>query len=212
MLKTILLCAGLAVVFCASVFAAEQGGRNADGGKKAGAVKEEVMEKNIYGFTVKDAEGKDYSLAGLKGKVVLIVNVASKCGFTPQYEGLEALHKKYAASGLVVLGFPCNQFGGQEPGTNKEIQNFCRLNYGVTFPVLGKLEVNGPGADPLYVHLKSTAPGVLGSEAIKWNFTKFLVDRTGKVIARYASATKPEALAPDLEKALGPSPSKAGSK
>ncbi|OGR95890.1 MAG: glutathione peroxidase [Elusimicrobia bacterium GWF2_62_30] len=161
------------------------------------------MEKNIYDFTVKDAEGGDYSLAGLKGKVVLVVNVASKCGFTPQYAGLEALYKKYSGKGLAVIGFPCNQFKNQEPGTNEEIQHFCRLNYGVDFPVMGKIEVNGPGADPLYVYLKKAATGFLGSEAIKWNFTKFLVDREGKVIRRYASATKPESLEPDIEKALG---------
>ena len=172
------------------------------------AAKEEAMEKSVYDFTVKDAEGKDYPLAAHKGKVLLIVNVASKCGFTPQYTGLEELYRKYSGRGLVVLGFPCNQFGNQEPGTNAEIQHFCRLNYGVTFPVLGKLQVNGAGADPLYVYLKRTAPGVLGSEAIKWNFTKFLVDRTGKVIGRYASATKPEELEKDIEKALGPAPVK----
>ncbi|MDA8243349.1 MAG: glutathione peroxidase [Elusimicrobia bacterium] len=166
------------------------------------------MEKSVYDFTVKDAEGEDYPLAAHKGKVLLIVNVASKCGFTPQYTGLEELYRKYSGRGLVVLGFPCNQFGNQEPGTNAEIQHFCRLNYGVTFPVLGKLQVNGAGADPLYVYLKRTAPGVLGSEAIKWNFTKFLVDRTGKVIGRYASATKPEELEKDIEKALGPAPVK----
>lgn len=213
MIKAISLCAGLLAACCGHVLAAGQGAQNdAAGGKGAGQVKGEVMKKSIYDLKVKNAEGEDYSLAGLKGKVVLIVNVASKCGFTPQYEGLEALHKKYAAEGLLVLGFPCNQFGGQEPGTNAEIQHFCRLNYGVTFPVMGKLEVNGPGADPLYVYLKKAAPGVLGSEAIKWNFTKFLVDRTGNVTARYAPATKPEALAPALEKALGVSPAKTGSR
>lgn len=161
------------------------------------------MEKNVYGFTVKDAKGKDYSFSALKGKVTLIVNVASNCGFTPQYGGLEELHKKYAAKGLAVVGFPCNQFGGQEPGTNEQIQKFCRLNYDVSFPVLGKIDVNGSGADPLYVYLKAAAPGALGSEAIKWNFTKFLVDREGRVINRYAPQTKPEALVPDIEKALG---------
>ena len=165
--------------------------------------KGETMTKTVYDFTVKDAEGADYPLAALKGKVLLVVNVASKCGFTPQYGGLEELHKKYAARGLAVLGFPCNQFGDQEPGSNQEIQKFCRLNYDVSFPVLGKIEVNGEGADPLYGHLKAAAPGLLGSEAIKWNFTKFLVDRGGKVIGRYAPATKPEALVPDIEKALG---------
>ncbi|HAN05945.1 MAG TPA: hypothetical protein DCQ25_12055 [Elusimicrobia bacterium] len=169
----------------------------------AGGAKGEAMTKTVYDFTVKDAEGAEYPLAAFKGKVLLIVNVASKCGFTPQYGGLEELHKKYAAGGLAVLGFPCNQFGDQEPGSNREIQHFCRLNYGVSFPVLGKLEVNGAGADPLYAHLKAAAPGVLGSEAIKWNFTKFLVDRDGRVIGRYSPATKPEALVPDIEKALG---------
>ena len=165
--------------------------------------KGEAMTKTVYDFTVKDAEGADYPLAAFKGKVLLIVNVASKCGFTPQYGGLEELHRKYAARGLAVLGFPCNQFGDQEPGSNEQIQKFCRLNYDVTFPVLGKIEVNGAGAAPLYAHLKAAAPGVLGSEAIKWNFTKFLVDREGRVIGRYAPATKPEALVPDIEKALG---------
>jgi glutathione peroxidase len=160
-------------------------------------------ENTLYGFTVKDSRGKDYSLAALKGKVALIVNVASNCGFTPQYEGLEALYKRYSPQGLVVLGFPCNQFGGQEPGSNEQIRNFCRLNYGVTFPVMDKIEVNGKGAHPLYVHLKAAAPGGPGSEAIEWNFTKFLVDREGRVISRYAPRTKPEALAPDIEKALG---------
>ncbi|HCC46651.1 MAG TPA: glutathione peroxidase [Elusimicrobia bacterium] len=161
------------------------------------------MEKLVYDFTVKNSAGKDYPLSALKGKVVLIVNVASNCGFTSQYEGLEKLYAEYSARGLMVLGFPCNQFGGQEPGTNEQIQKFCRLNYGVNFPVLGKLDVNGPGADPLYVHLKATAPGVLGSEAIKWNFTKFLVGRDGRVLGRYAPQFKPEGLAPDIEKALG---------
>jgi glutathione peroxidase len=183
------------LLICAALLALAAAGKE----KK---VKGGIMQKTIYDFTVKDAEGGEFKLAGLKGKVALIVNVASKCGFTPQYTGLEELHKKYAARGLAVIGFPCNQFGGQEPGTNQEIQHFCRLNYGVSFPVLGKLEVNGPGADPLYAYLKNSAPGVLGSEAIKWNFTKFLVDRSGKVLARYAPATKPEELAQDIEKAL----------
>jgi len=160
------------------------------------------MEKTIYDFTVKTALGAAYPLEQLKGKVALIVNVASNCGFTPQYEGLEALHKKYGGKGLAVIGFPCNQFGGQEPGDDGQIQKFCKLNYGVTFPVLAKIEVNGAGADPLYVHLKAAAPGLLGSEAIKWNFTKFLVDKAGRVIARYAPQTKPEELEKDIEKAL----------
>lgn len=166
--------------------------------------KEADMEKTVYDFTVKDARGADYPLSELKGKVALIVNVASNCGFTPQYEGLEALYKKYAGRGFTVLGFPCNQFGGQEPGSNEQIQKFCSLNYGVTFPVMGKIDVNGEGADPLYGHLKAKAPGVLGSEAIKWNFTKFLVGRDGRVIARYAPQAEPAGIAPDIEKALGP--------
>ena len=193
MKRTSLLCAAL-LALAGAAFSGPTG--------KEKKIKGETMPKTIYDFTVKDAKDANYKLAGLKGKVVLIVNVASNCGFTPQYKGLEELYAKYSARGLAVIGFPCNQFGGQEPGTNKEIQHFCRLNYGVTFPVMGKLEVNGPGADPLYVHLKNAAPGVLGSEGIKWNFTKFLVDRSGNVITRYAPATKPEALAPDIEKAL----------
>ena len=206
-MKILLLCAWFISVFSGYGLAAAPGGK-AGGVNKVKAAKGAVVEKTIYDLKVKDAHGEAYSLAGLKGKVILIVNVASKCGFTPQYEGLEALHKKYGEKGLAVLGFPCNQFGGQEPGSNEEIQHFCKLTYGASFPVLGKLEVNGPGADPLYVYLKEKAPGVLGSEAIKWNFTKFLVDRTGKVAGRYAPATKPEALAPDIEKALALSPSK----
>lgn len=160
------------------------------------------MERSIYDFTVKTGDGEDFALGTLKGKVTLLVNVASKCGFTPQYAGLEALFKKYEDKGFTVLGFPCNQFGGQEPGTNEEIRNFCRLNYGVTFPVLGKLEVNGDGAAPLYKYLKAGAPGLLGSEALKWNFTKFLISRNGDILARYAPKTKPEELAEDIEKAL----------
>ena len=170
---------------------------------KAQAKGEKKMEKTVYDFTVKDGLGADHALARYKGKVLLIVNVASKCGFTPQYEGLQALHEKYGPDGLVVLGFPCNQFGNQEPGTHEEIKHFCSLNYGVEFPVLGKIEVNGKGEDPLYTHLKAKAPGLLGSEAIKWNFTKFLVGRGGEVLSRYAPATKPESLIPDIEKALG---------
>lgn len=160
------------------------------------------MERSAYEFTVKAANGTEYPLSPLIGKVTLIVNVASKCGFTSQYAGLEALFKKYKDKGFMVLGFPCNQFGGQEPGSAEEIQNFCSVNYGVTFPVLGKIEVNGEGADPLYSHLKAKAPGVFGSESIKWNFTKFLVDKKGGVLARYASKTEPEELAAAIEKAL----------
>ena len=158
----------------------------------------------VYAFNVKDAEGKLVALKQYEGKVLLIVNVASKCGFTSQYEGLQALHEKYAAQGLVILGFPCNQFKSQEPGTNAEIQTFCKTTYGVTFPIMGKIEVNGESADPLYVHLTSQAPGILGSEAIKWNFTKFLVDRRGKVVERYGSPTSPAALAKPIEKLLAP--------
>jgi len=158
--------------------------------------------RTVFDFTVKDAEGKEHPLRQYGGKVLLIVNVASKCGFTSQYKGLQALHEAYAGRGLVVLGFPCNQFGGQGPGTNAEIQSFCSANYGVGFPVLGKVDVNGAQADPLYVHLKAGASGVLGSEAIKWNFTKFLVDRQGRVRDRYASATTPASLGKAIEALL----------
>jgi glutathione peroxidase len=145
------------------------------------------------------ADGSQINLADHKGKVLLVVNVASKCGFTPQYEGLEALQRKYGERGFTVLGFPSNQFGAQEPGNAEEIANFCSLTYDVTFPLLGKIDVNGPQAAPIYRHLKKEAPGVLGSEAIKWNFTKFLVDRAGKVVKRYAPQTKPEDIARDIE-------------
>ena len=134
---------------------------------------------------------------------MLIVNTASKCGFTPQYAGLETLYRKYAAQGFVVLGFPCNQFGAQEPGDMTEIQNFCSLTYDVTFPLFAKINVNGSDAAPLYQYLKSAAPGLLGSEAIKWNFTKFLVDRQGNVLERYAPTTTPESLESAIEEALG---------
>lgn len=156
----------------------------------------------FYSFSVKDAGGQSVSMSDYKGKVVLVVNVASKCGFTPQYDGLEALYKKYKDQGLMILGFPSNQFGGQEPGSNEEIQNFCKVNYGVTFPVMSKVDVNGSEAIPLYKWLKSSAPGVLGTEAIKWNFTKFLVGRDGKVIDRFAPKTAPKDLEPPIEKAL----------
>ena len=160
------------------------------------------MAKSVYEFFVKGADGKQLALESYQGKVTLIVNVASKCGFTPQYDGLETVYKKYKDNGLVILGFPCNQFGAQEPGSNEEIQSFCQMNYGVSFPVMSKVEVNGDQADPLYQHLKAQAPGILGIEAIKWNFTKFLVGKDGKVIARYAPQTKPEEIATDIEKAL----------
>jgi glutathione peroxidase len=156
----------------------------------------------ITDFHVKAADGSDADLSAYAGKVLLVVNVASKCGFTPQYEGLEALHRKYADRGFEVLGFPCNQFGAQEPGNAEEIANFCSLTYDVTFPVFAKIDVNGSGADPLYGELKKQAPGFLGTEGIKWNFTKFLVGRDGNVVERYAPTTKPEEIAADIEKLL----------
>ena len=155
-------------------------------------------------YTVKRADGTDMPLAEVDGPI-LIVNVASKCGFTPQYEGLEALHRQYADRGFEVLGFPCNQFGAQEPGNAEEIANFCSLTYDVTFPVFAKIDVNGSNADPLYNELKKQAPGMLGfvgMDGIKWNFTKFLIGRDGKVVERYAPTTKPEDIAADIEKLL----------
>jgi glutathione peroxidase len=156
----------------------------------------------ITEFHVKAADGSDADLSAYAGKVLLVVNVASKCGFTPQYEGLEALYRNYADRGFEVLGFPCNQFGAQEPGNAEEIANFCSLTYDVTFPVFAKIDVNGSGADPLYGELKKQAPGFLGTEGIKWNFTKFLVGRDGQVVERYAPTTKPEEIAADIEKLL----------
>ena len=156
----------------------------------------------ITDYEVKAADGGAVSLDTWRGKVLLIVNTASKCGFTPQYEGLEALHRKYAERGFEVLAFPCNQFGAQEPGDAKEIANFCSLTYDVTFPIFAKIDVNGPGTDPLFERLKADAPGVLGSKAVKWNFTKFLVDRAGKTVRRYAPTTKPEDLEADIEALL----------
>ena len=148
------------------------------------------------------ADGSTTDLSAHAGKVMLIVNVASKCGFTPQYEGLEALQTKYANRGFTVLGFPCNQFGAQEPGDAAEIASFCQLTYGVDFPIFAKIDVNGDNASPLYRHLKDEAPGLLGSKAIKWNFTKFLVDAKGKVVKRFAPQAKPEDLAGDIESLL----------
>ena len=156
----------------------------------------------ITEFEVKAPGGESKALSEYAGKVLLIVNVASKCGFTPQYKGLEALHRKYADQGFEVLGFPCNQFGNQEPGDAEEIANFCSLTYDVTFPVFAKIEVNGPQTDPLYEHLKKAAPGLMGLSSIKWNFTKFLVDRTGAVRDRFAPTTKPEDLASAVEALL----------
>lgn len=157
---------------------------------------------SIYDYDVTDIEGNTRSMSGYKDKVLLIVNVASKCGFTPQYESMEALYKKYHDQGLEVLGFPCDQFGNQEPGDEEAIVEFCSLTYGVTFDMFSKIDVNGPDADPLYVFLKKESPGLLGSEAIKWNFTKFLVGRDGKVLDRYAPQTSPAAIAGDIEEAL----------
>ena len=156
----------------------------------------------ITSIPVKAADGSTTDLSEETGKVMLIVNVASKCGFTPQYEGLEGLQKQYRDKGFTVLGFPCNQFGAQEPGDAEEIANFCKLTYDVDFPVFAKVDVNGDDAAPIYKYLKGEAPGLLGSKAIKWNFTKFLVDRGGKVVRRYAPQTKPEELTSDIEALL----------
>lgn len=158
--------------------------------------------KTVYDFTVKNIDGKDLSLSVYKGKVLLIVNVASECGFTKQYAGLQELYDKYKSKGLVILGFPCNQFGGQEPGTENEIKQFCSSKFGVNFPLFSKIEVNGSNTAPLYQYLKNEAKGILGTEDIKWNFTKFLIDKNGKVIDRYASATTPADLASKIETLL----------
>ena len=159
------------------------------------------MTESVYGFTCRDGAGRDKSLEDYRGQVLLIVNTASKCGFTPQFAGLEELFKKYGERGFTILGFPCNQFGKQDPGSNDEIMEFCQLNYGVSFPMFGKIDVNGSDADPLFKHLKSQAGGTLG-DRIKWNFTKFLVNREGEVVKRYAPTTKPEAIAGDIETLL----------
>ena len=156
----------------------------------------------VHDFTVRTIEGAEQSLGDHRGKVLLIVNVASRCGLTPQYTALEALQRKHAEHGFSVLGFPCNQFGGQEPGTEAQILEFCTLNYQVSFPMYGKVEVNGEGTHPLYAHLKSAAPGLLGSESLKWNFTKFLVDREGRVVRRYAPTDSPASIEKDIEALL----------
>ena len=157
---------------------------------------------NIYQFEAELLEGDTKALADYKGKVMLIVNTASNCGFTPQFAGLEKLYEKYNAQGLEVLGFPCNQFGGQDPGTNKEIGGFCQRNYGVNFPMFAKVDVKGPEAHVIFRYLTHEAKGILGSRKIKWNFTKFLVGRNGEVLGRYAPTTKPEAIEADIKKAL----------
>jgi glutathione peroxidase len=156
----------------------------------------------IYEIDVKDIQGKKESLSNFKGKILLIVNVASECGFTVQYEGLESLYKKYKDQGLVILGFPCNQFGGQEAGTEAEIKSFCETKFHVTFPLFSKIDVNGKDTHPLYEQLKTEAKGLLGTEAIKWNFTKFLVNREGKALMRFSPQTKPEDLSSEIEKLL----------
>lgn len=158
---------------------------------------------DIYNIKVKTISGADKALSDFEGKVLLVVNTASKCGFTPQFKGLEELYETHKERGLEILGFPCNQFLHQDPGSNAEIQEFCSLNYGVSFPMFAKVEVNGPNTHPLYQLLKSERPGLLGSEQIKWNFTKFLIGRDGKVLKRYAPNTEPKDIAKDIEKALG---------
>ena len=157
---------------------------------------------DVFDFCATAIDGALVDLSIYRGKVLLIVNTASKCGFTPQYKGLQTLFEQYTERGLVVLGFPCDQFGHQEPGAEAEINSFCELNFGVSFPMFAKIEVNGKDAHPLFAHLKAAAPGILGSEGIKWNFTKFLVDREGRTVARYAPATTPMAIAKDIEKLL----------
>lgn len=161
-----------------------------------------MSANNFYDFHVKDSRTTDYDLGQHKGKVALVVNVASKCGFTPQYKGLEELYQGFAKDQFVILGFPCNQFGFQEPGNDSEIQQFCSMTYNVTFPVLAKVDVNGGDADPVYQFMKEKAPGLLGSEMIKWNFTKFLIGKDGQVLKRYAPNTEPHEIKADIEKAL----------
>jgi glutathione peroxidase len=176
-------------------------------GAGRGMIEEKMAETadTVYGFSAEALDGRPVSLEEFRGRVLLVVNTASQCGFTPQYAGLELLYRNYRERGFAVLGFPCNQFGAQEPGTAAEIGGFCERNYGVDFPMFAKIDVNGERTHPLYKFLKREKPGLLGplgGGAIKWNFTKFLVDRNGKVVARYASTTKPESLANDIEKLL----------
>ncbi|MBB4053098.1 glutathione peroxidase [Devosia subaequoris] len=160
------------------------------------------MTRSLADFSANRLDGTPQALSAFAGQVVLIVNVASQCGFTPQYEGLEALHQQFKNRGLAVLGFPCNQFGAQEPGNSDEIAQFCALNFGVSFPMFERIEVNGDAAHPLFKWLTVAAPGVLGTEAIKWNFTKFLIGREGKVVERFAPTTEPADIAPAIEKLL----------
>ncbi|WP_289100895.1 glutathione peroxidase [uncultured Marinobacter sp.] len=161
-----------------------------------------MSDATIYDFSARDIKGNEVSLADYQGKVLLIVNTASKCGFTPQFEGLQKLHEELGDKGFEVLGFPCNQFLNQDPGDENAISQFCSLNYGVSFPMFAKIEVNGEGTHPLFRFLKREAKGVMGSEQIKWNFTKFLVDRNGRVVRRYAPTAKPEEIRADIEKLL----------
>jgi glutathione peroxidase len=156
----------------------------------------------VYDFKALQIDGKEVALSQFKGRALLIVNTASACGFTPQFAGLEALHQQFGPAGLVVLGFPCNQFGAQDSGSDAEIASFCQVNYGVSFPMMSKVEVNGPDSHPLYKWLCSEAPGLLGSKSIKWNFTKFLVGKDGAVLKRYAPTDTPDSLKRDIEKAL----------
>jgi glutathione peroxidase len=160
------------------------------------------MSNSVYDFTCHTTGGAEKPLSDYQGKVLLVVNTASKCGFTPQFAGLEEMYEKYQGKGLEILGFPCNQFGKQDPGSNDEITEFCQLNYGVSFPMFGKIEVNGGGTDPLFKHLKKEAPGALGTQRIKWNFTKFLIDGEGKVVKRYAPTVKPKDIEKDVSKLL----------
>jgi len=161
------------------------------------------MAEGIYGFTSKGLQGEEISLEQYKGKLLLVVNTASNCGFTPQYSGLEELYQKYKDAGLVILGFPCNQFGHQEPGSSEDIGEFCQKNYGVTFQMFQKVDVNGDSAAPIFKFLKNQAPGILGTEKIKWNFTKFLVDQQGKVLKRYAPKDTPAQIEKDISSLLG---------
>jgi len=160
-----------------------------------------TQANSVYEFTVPTSTGEEKSLEDYRGNVLLVVNTASKCGFTPQYQGLQSLYDQYQERGLVIIAMPCNQFGGQEPGSNAEVQEFCQLNYGLSFPVMGKIEVNGSGRHPLYSYLTAQAKGIV-TESIKWNFTKFLVDRQGQVVKRFAPITKPADMAASIEKLL----------
>jgi len=160
------------------------------------------MTNSVYQFKATNIKGEEQALSKYENKVILIVNTASKCGFTPQFEGLEQLYTEFKEQGLVILGFPCNQFGHQDPGSNDEIQEFCQINYGVSFPIFGKIDVNGDNTHPLFKYLKSEAPGIAGTESIKWNFTKFLVNKEGKVVKRYGSTDAPKKIAKDIQKLL----------